>query len=462
MRYSINEKLMFWLCAVVGTTFLLLFFSQQSNAQRVIDGSVEMRGNVGAALNLPINKSQVIEAREDFTNISIGNSEIADVSVLGERTVYVFGRRFGSTSLTLSNADGKVVSVIEIDVTRDVQPIKKQIHTLLPREQIMVRAVGDGVILSGRVTSGAVAANAMSVANRFAPDAVTNLMEVVGSQQIMLAVHFVEMQREATKSLGLNLRGSVGSGLTTGSITAVNTLIDPLPFGLFGVNTLSGGSNLSAFIDALEQKGVVRTLAEPTLVALSGDTADFLAGGEFPIPVGRDNNEITIEFKPFGVALAFTPTLLRGDLINLKLSMEVSETDPNAGIRVLDVEIPGLSVRRANTTVEMRSGQSFAIAGLLSESFRDQVRQVPFLGDLPVLGPLLRSANYQTGQTELVMIVSPTIVQPTTRDRLTTPGFVPPTERQLFLFGQVEGERRIQSILHQDAGIMGKTGHKIK
>ena len=432
-------------------------------AAQVTDGSVQVIGSsIGASLTVPINKSQVIEVGRDFSTISVGNPEVADVIVLGPRTVYIFGRQFGATSVTVSDDNGGVISVIEVEVTRDLAMIREQLYTLLPGEQVSVRGVADGLIVSGTLSSGAAVDAVTEIVERYAPGSVTNLMTVRGNNQVMLAVHFVEMQRDALKRLGLNYDGSVGHGEVTGIVSAVGTLVEPLPFGLFGLNYSAHGNSIDVFIDALEQKGIVRTLAEPNLVALSGDTADFLAGGEFPIPVARQEDEVTIEFKPFGVGLAFTPTIIRGDLINIKLSMEVSETDPTNGVRVNDLQIPGLSVRRANTTVEMRSGQSFAIAGLLSENFSDQVRQVPVLGDLPVIGPLLRSTQYQKGQTELVMIVTPQIVAPTTRDRLATPGFVSPTERNLFLFGQIEGFGVVDRELYDDAGITGKAGMAIK
>jgi pilus assembly protein CpaC len=440
-----------------------VFATTSPLAAQVTDGAVQVRGTgLGTNLNIPINKSGVVEAQRDFSTVSVGNPEIADVNVLGPRTVYIFGRQYGATSVTLSDNEGAVIAVVDVDVTQDLSRVRSQLFTLLPGEQVSVRGVADGLIVSGSLSSGAAVETALNVAERYAPGAVTNLMTVRGNNQVMLAVHFVEMQRDAIKRLGMNYEGRIGHGDVTGIVSAVTALIDPLPFGLFGLNYSAHGNSIDVFIDALEQKGVVRTLAEPNLVALSGDTADFLAGGEFPIPVAQQDDEVTIEFKPFGVGLAFTPTIIRRDLINVKLSMEVSDIDPSNSVRVSDLEVPGLTVRRANTTVEMRSGQSFAIAGLLSENFTDEVRQVPGASNLPILGPLLRSAEYQKGQTELVMIVTPRIVAPTTRERLTTPGFISPTERNLFLFGQIEGVGVLNRDLYDNAGITGKAGMAIK
>ena len=233
-------------------------------------------------------------------------------------------------------------------------------------------------------------------------------------------------------------------------------------FGRFGINVAAGETDIDVLLDILEQRGLVRTLAEPVLVALSGDSAEFLAGGEFPVPVGQEDEKVTIEFKPFGVGLSFTPTLLADDLVNLELKMEVSDIDQTRALQLTNLDIPGLTVRRAETMVELRAGQSFMIAGLLSERFRDQVRQVPGLGDIPILGALVRSTQYETGQTELVMIVTPYVVQPTTLERLATPGFYPPSEKDLFLFGKTEGELLVDPALFPNAGLIGPTGYALK
>ncbi|MEL7154645.1 MAG: hypothetical protein AAFN51_12805, partial [Pseudomonadota bacterium] len=219
--------------------------------------------------------------------------------------------------------------------------------------------------------------------------------------------------------------------------------------------------DVTGFLDLLEDKGIVRTLAEPTLVSMSGDTADFLAGGELPIPVGADDGKITLQFKKFGVGLSFTPTVLRDDLMNIELSMEVSEPDDSTGLELLGISVPGLLVRRATTTVELRNAQSFAIAGLLSENFSDQVKQLPFLGDLPIVGALSRSTQYQQGQTELVMIVTPYLVEPVDGNELRTPDFKPPSERDLFLFGEVERTGRIDPRLNSAAGFSGPHGFSL-
>lgn len=420
--------------------------------------------NSGPTLDIPINKSDVIHSQRAFFEVAVGNPEIADVQVLGERSLYIFGRKFGATSVTLSDNVGRIIAVLDVNVTHDVGRLKKMLHTMLPGEPVGVRAAHDGIILSGTVSSPDIAANAMTIAERFAPKAVSNLMAVRGSQQVMLAVRFVEMRRDTAKRLGVNGAGVIGSA-TGGAVSLIgeisSLILAPPALARLGLNIASGGTDVSGFLDLLEDKGIVRTLAEPTLVAMSGDSAEFLAGGEFPIPVGARESEIKIEFKKFGVGLSFTPTVIRGDLINIALSMEVSEPDETTDLELLGVRIPGLVVRRATTTVELRNAQSFAIAGLLSESFSDQVKQIPFVGDLPILGALTRSTQFQKGQTELVMIVTPYLVEPANGDDLRTPDFSAPSERDLFLFGEVEKSGRIDPRLNSAAGFSGPHGFSL-
>jgi pilus assembly protein CpaC len=271
-------------------------------------------------------------------------------------------------------------------------------------------------------------------------------MQVTGNQQVMLAVRFAEVARDVVKQIGANTdilfqNGDVSifGGFGTGPI------IDPLSFGAAGAAASFGDLTLNTVLDALEEQGVVKTLAEPNLIALSGDTASFLAGGEFPIPVGQDRTgtgiDITIEFKEFGVSLSFTPTVLSDDLINLELFTEVSAIDERTAVIFDNLRIPGLTTRRARTTVELGDGQSFAIAGLLRDDFSNELRKYPFLGDVPLLGNLFRSQRYQLNQTELVVIVTPYLVQPAPLAALRAPTdfFVAPTDVEFFLQGQVFG-----------------------
>jgi pilus assembly protein CpaC len=425
---------------------------------------------------VPVNKSQVLRLDLSFADLLVGNAEVADVLALTDRSIYVLGKTPGSTSLTIYGRNKELLAVMDLVVTVDVEGLKARLFELLPDEEIEVRAVNESVILSGRVSSSVRLARAMDVAERYAPENVTNLMSVTGSQQVMLAVRFAEVQRRLVKELGINTQVSgsdfavsVGDALLNGFFSAAAFATGSATFGI-------GSVTLDFLFDALEEKGVVKTLAEPNLIALSGDTASFLAGGEFPVPVAQNSEggqtTITIEFKEFGVALAFTPTVLDDDLINVVVNPEVSRIDPTNSVTLQGFDIPGLTTRRATTTVELRDGQSFAIAGLIQSDFQDTVRQLPLFADVPVLGALLRSSDYQSQQTELVIIVTPHLVQPAPGGSLATPAddFVPPSDSDIWLFGRIESPTSGQPAtnaanalaINKAGGVQGSYGHIIK
>ena len=360
-----------------------------------------------------------------------------------------------------------------MQVAPDISEFKERLSQILPGELIDVRTANDGIVLSGTVSSISKLDRALELAQRYAPDRVSNLMVVGGTQQVMLKVRFAEMQRSVSKQLSANLGlSSLGSdgGISVGTGNAnlqagsgpglpgsVRTLVDNAAAGQIGVGLTFGDANLSILLEALESKGVVRTLAEPNLTALSGQEAEFLAGGEYPIPVAQEEGVVSIEFKPFGIGLSFVPRVVDGDIINLELAAEVSSLDPAGGITQNGFNVAAFRSRRTSTTVEMRDGQSFAIAGLLQDDFSDSISQVPFLGEIPVLGALFRSASYQRDQSELVIIVTAHLVTPTRGEALALPTdrVRPPTERELFLFGRAEGAPRAGAaaeVARQDFG----------
>ena len=438
--------------------------------------SIETDLHAGEVL-VPINMSQVIQLDGNFGEVSIGNPEIADVVPLTTSSIYVFGKQFGTTSLTVTGEQGQVMAVVDLVVSFNIDELKERLHDLVPGQSFEVRPAHDGLVLSGQVANAAALDRALAIANRYAPDRVTNLVEVTGSQQVMLAVRFAEVERSVIKQLGFTNAFAVNSGdFDAAVITGDGPSIDPPSFAIADIAATIGDLSLDLLLDTLEDKGVIKTLAEPNLIALSGDSAEFLAGGEFPIPVGRDEDDdggvdVTIEFKEFGVSLSFTPTVLASDFINLELFTEVSEIDPNSSILADNLVIPGLKVRRAETTVELGDGQSFAIAGLLQEDFEDAVRQFPLLGDVPVLGTLFRSTAWRTGQTELVVIVTPHLVRPVRPGSLLTPDelFDAPTQAELFLMGKTEGSgsrgkdgKETPPGLVSAAGIVGPYGYILK
>lgn len=403
------------------------------------------------SVEVPVNKSQVITADRPISRAMIGNDEIADIFPISDRSVYVLGRELGTTSLTLYDSSNNVMAVMDVAVGPDVIALREQISALMPGEAIEARISNESIVLSGTVSSAGSADKAVQLARAYADDKVVNLMSMGGSQQVMLEVRFAEVSRSVGKDLGVRsfmrsnggrFAGVTGSGasLTPGQ-NATGTFgngvleVDPVN-GAFGIITRTFGDvlglNVDVALDALEDKGMSKTLAEPTLVALSGERASFLAGGEFPIPVaqaiggqggtgGGSSAAITVEFKPFGVSLGFTPTVLSDNTINLLVEPEVSSIDPSASITVGGLAIPGLQVRRASTMLELRDGESFAIAGLIQQDFETTVQQVPLLGSLPIIGSLFRSSSFQKGETELLIVVTPRLVQPIRPDQVRLP-----------------------------------------
>ena len=429
----------------------------QAEALRILGGSPT------GALQVPMNRAVVVESDIPFTELSIANPGIADISSLTDRTIYVLGKAPGRTTLTVLGENGRLITNVEVHVTPDIAEFKERLEQILPGEPIEVRTANDGIVLSGVVSSIGKLDRALELAQRYAPERVSNLMSVGGTQQVMLKVRFSEMQRSVSKSLSASL-GARGTALgeNLGLAIGTNTLANSGALGtalggslpsvstgnaatLFGFN--AGGVEVGLLLEALENRGVVRTLAEPNLTALSGQEASFLAGGEYPVPVSQDSGNIAIEYKPFGVELNFVPRVVEGDLINLELNASVSSIDPTNGFTANGFTVDAFRRRQTSTTVEMRDGESFAIAGLLSDDFRDLKGQVPWLGDIPVLGALFRSAEYSRQQTELVIIITPHLVTPTRGETLAMPTdrVRPPTELDLFLFGRIAADRAPQS-----------------
>jgi pilus assembly protein CpaC len=408
-----------------------------------------VRNGAARDLNVTMNRAVVVESDVPFAELSIANPSIADFSTLSDRTIYVLGKTPGRTTLTLLDEAGRLITNVEIHVSTDVSEFKERLQQILPNERIEVRTANDGIVLSGSVSSTARMERALSLAQRYAPERVSNLMVVAGNQQVMLKVRFAEMQRSVSKQLSTSLAvdalGVTGNGAALAGSNLPSTGVN---LGGIGANNNAGAAffgfdvgsvEIGILLEALESKGVVRTLAEPNLTALSGQEAKFLAGGEYPVPVAQDNNTTSIEFKPFGVELNFIPRVVDGDIINLEMAAAVSSIDPTNGINTGTFTVDAFRRRDTSTTVQLRDGESFAIAGLLQDDFRDTNAQVPWLGDVPVLGALFRSADYARAQTELVIIVSAHLVTPTRGEALALPTdrVRLPSEMDLFLNGRV-------------------------
>nr|WP_166180956.1 type II and III secretion system protein family protein [Altererythrobacter segetis] len=408
-------------------------------------------------LEVPLNKSQVVSLDRTIAKAMIGNEEIADIVPITANSLYVLGKKMGTTSLTLYDSGGRVLSIMDIAVGPDVQGLQEQLTGLVPGQQIDARISNDSIVLSGQVSDPGAVDRAVQVARTYAGDKVVNLMTVGSSQQVMLEVKFAEVNRNSGVNVGVS---AFGTGSKFSSVTGAGAQLVPDPdtgegllkllsitdtFGIFRDTFNIGGLNLQGILNAMETRGMAKTLAQPTLIALSGEPASFLAGGEFPVPVVQSGSgaanggstAITVEFKPFGVSLGFTPTVLSDKTISLLVQPEVSAIDPAASLTVGNITIPGLRTRRASTTLELRDGESFAIAGLLQKDFGTTIKQLPLLGSLPIIGALFRSTSFQKGETELLIIVTPHLVAPIKpgQVRLPTDETTDPTAAEAVLFG---------------------------
>ena len=335
------------------------------------------------------------------------------------------------------DAEGRQILSLDISVERDTTMLHEAYQRLLPTADIRIESMNDSLILTGSVNSAQQSRMATDIAARFvAPsegttDAdhkfisrVVNMLTIAGKDQVMLKVTIAEIQRTVLKQMGVDLNAALDIGSTIVNFATANPFT--LANGLLSSTNLNvqqsfGGNTVGAVIRAMERNGLLRTLAEPTLTTVSGETANFLAGGEFPIPVASTDEGITIEFKPFGVGLGFTPIVLTEGRINLKVATEVSELTTEgfslgSSSTTASITIPGLRVRRASTTVELPSGGSLVMAGLIQEAHKQQLNGIPGIKDVPVLGTLFRSRDFQNEETELVIIITPFIVDPVSRD----------------------------------------------
>jgi pilus assembly protein CpaC len=407
--------------------------------------AITLEASVGQSLAVPGRASTVF----------VANPEIADVQASGDgSSLFLFGKAPGSTSVIALSAANQPLATYRVTVTQPISSLRQRLSTELPDHRITVDSTPTSLILSGEVGSPVQAQRAVEIAKTYLgkDQTVVNRLGIAVGTQVNLRVRVAEVSRTVTKELGFNWEslfniGAFTLGIATGrdAITAAGTILRgdngsaTLPFGY-----RSNDADINVVIDALATDGLISVLAEPNLVALSGETASFLAGGEFPIPIAREDDELTIEFKKFGVSLDFVPTVLSGNRINMKVRPEVSELTDTGAIEINGLRIPALSVRRAETTVELGSGQSFAIAGLLQNTSRTNVDKVPGLGDVPVLGTLFRSSRFQRNETELVIVITPYIVRPVSQaTALTVPNDAvqPASDLERIFLGRINTPR---------------------
>lgn len=362
-------------------------------------------------ISVPKDKSLSFRLAEPASRIVVAQGDIAQVVPTSDRTFYVRGKEIGSTNLLVYGPGGRI-EVIDVVVTYDAAGMQDALAAAFPGEDIQVRNAGQGLLLVGEVSNTGVANRAAKIAGLYAKDFVTNNLTARASQEVILEVRVLEASRSVLRDIGVSAKIANNSFQF---LTARGLIGSDTPSGVLNLTGASGSTILDAQLQALENKGLIHTLARPNLVAVSGEKASFLAGGEFPYPVPQsDNNgtKITIEFRQYGVRLDFAPLVQDNGLIRLEVAPEVSQLDPSNAVRLNGYTVPGLITRRTATTVELRDGASLAIGGLFQRNYQNTVNQVPGLGEIPILGALFRSARWQTNETELLIIVTPKIATP--------------------------------------------------
>lgn len=480
-RLSLSERWMMQLLML-----LLIASLSFSNAHAAAQAVALDR--VAQTVNVPLYKSRIIQLDGPVHKISVGNKEVADILVMRANQVYIVGNGIGTTNILMWDSKNNLTQSLDVEVTPDLNSLKAKLHQLLPGESIRVNMSQGAIVLSGEVSNAVSMDTAMKVANSYLqePDSegatqqgsVINLMSIGGSQQVMLKVTVAEVSRTVIKRLGIKFHsllrgGDTNFGTVNGGATFPDLVsgTDGLRTGLFtDLNPVAGiavdefapsGFNIpdkglftsylgddflfALAIDAAKENDLAKVLAEPTLTALTGQEAEFLSGGEFPIPV-PDDDGITIEFKEFGVGLKFIPVVLDSGRINLNLNVSVTELTNTSAITLGSGSssngffVPALTKRSARSTVELGDGQTIGIAGLINENMRDAVTKFPGLGDIPVLGHLFRSQEFEKGETELVIMVTPTLAQPFNAEEIALPGdgFVEPSDFEFYVLGRTQ------------------------
>jgi pilus assembly protein CpaC len=478
-----------------------------------------------------VHKSRTLVLEQPFASVVVGSPEFVDALPMSDRRLYIQGKKIGTSNISVFNQSMQLAGVIDVEVTPDTGNLQEKIRASTGSNAIRVGSSNNQIVLSGVAGNAVAADRAVEIAKTMVPEGnIVNAMKVAPSQQVMLRVRFLEVGRSASRELGVNWFGAnnagnrgFSTGLGTSSaggrpaigptqglpgcltppgaatcvdasgnpipapgstqnapglpiFNAVGTLLPTItgapaaPFGVALASLATKGGSLDVTLTALEDKGLIRRLAEPDLIALSGDTAAFLAGGEFPVPVAQQGSVgaapvITVQWKPFGVELTFVPTVLANGVINLRLAPSVSELDFTNSVVITGSQIPSLIKREARTTIELRDGQSFAIAGLLQARNRRGISQLPWIGSVPVLGALFRSSAYQQEETDLVVIVTPHLVAPSVPgQRLASPldNYLPSNDVDFFLMGDMEQKKKFRNYITSGGDIQGPYGHMIR
>jgi len=451
---------------------------------------------------IPIFKSRNLILSRPLHRVSVGNPEIADIKLLPNNELYVLGRRLGSTNIMAWDKKNRLIDIIDIEITHDLNGLKNRLHRFLPQQNLAVQTSQGQLLISGETSSLQKMNTAVELAQGYAEAAsveqhkssVLNLISIGGGHQVMLEVVIAEVQRDVARQFdvdffifnqGSKLAGGIAGGgaqFTTGASIAdtfSNVFVDNRGFFAKYANK---NLLMNFAFDVAKQNGMAKVLAEPTLTALSGQQAEFLSGGEFPIPVSQTNGSTTIKFKDFGVGIKFVPTVLDSGQINLNLNVMVSEIS-NVNAFTLGVAntgtslvIPSIIKRTTATTVELADGQTIAVSGLISDNLRETVDQIPGLGDIPILGQLFKSQSFRSGQTELVILVTPRLVRPFNKQDISLPtdGFVTPSDVEFYLLGKLSSKKTNkdmqsnradstsnQTVVIDDGGTSQKYGHSL-
>jgi pilus assembly protein CpaC len=394
---------------LIGALAGALAFSAMASVSAHAAVPMSSEPAVSRRITVPKDKTLAFRLAEPASKIVVAQTDIAQVVATSDRTFYVRGKDIGSTNLLVYGPGGRIDEVIDVNVGYDAPGMQDAMFAAFPGENIQVRNAGEGLLLTGQVSNTGVAARAQKIAEKYAPDYVINNLTVRASQEVILEVRVMEATRQALQDFGMTatVANSSFQFLAGTGLIGANT-----PQGVLSLTGKSGNTTVDVQLQALETKGLIRTLARPNLVAVSGERASFLAGGEFPFPVPQGLNNVTIEFRPYGVKLNFLPVVEDNGLIKMEVEPEVSALDPANSLRLANITVPALTTRRAKTTVELKSGEALAIGGLFQHDYANSLAQIPGLGSIPVLGALFRSAQWKRNETELVIIVTPRLATP--------------------------------------------------
>jgi len=408
-------------------------------------------------MTLSVGRGQLVDLPRSMTDLFVANDAIADVQVRSSRALYVFGKAAGETTVYATDSAGNVVYSATVRVGTNLNSVSAMLDLAMPEAHIAVTPMNGLVLLTGTVASPSDVQEAQSLVQAFVGEEtqVVSRLRTATPLQVNLQVRIAEVSRSVVRDIGVNLltrdttggfqfgvsqgrAGAITTDATTGAITGFQGIANATTLGAAGSLL---GLDIGSALDLAETEGLVTTLAEPNLTALSGETASFLAGGEFPIPLAQGLGSVSIEYKQFGVSLAFTPVVLANGRISMRVRPEVSELSDQGAITLNGFTVPALTVRRAETTVELGSGQSFMIAGLLQNNHNSSVDRAPGLGDVPILGALFRSNRWRRSETELVIVVTPYLVQPVSANQITLPtdGYRSPSAIERVLLGSTFG-----------------------